>query len=139
MVVFYSWDMSHAPIVCGWILFSELVTKVHVSWFPFNLKVLQFHSIANPIKVHIHGFCLYFFIVPLMMLSAVELSVMVSVACCMCPISLSVFLIALSYLALYNNAPHYASAADEITLRMLVEMTIIALFGRLLSSLVPSI
>ena len=27
--------LSHAPMVCKWMIFSELITKVHVSWFTF--------------------------------------------------------------------------------------------------------
>ena len=79
-------------------------------------------------------FCL---MVPPMMPSAVEISVMIPVACCGCPISLMFVLIASSSLAFYNNSPHSASAANIIMLRIMVEMTIMALFGWLLSSFVP--
>ena len=89
--IVYQVGLSHAPMVCGWMMFSELITKVHVSWFTFHLKVLLFHSITNPIKSNFHGFC-SFFMVPLMMPSAVKLSVMTSVACCGCPISIRVVL-----------------------------------------------
>ena len=57
----YQVGLSHAPMVCGWIMFSELITKFHVLWFPFYLKVLLFQLIANPIKVHVHGFCSFLF------------------------------------------------------------------------------
>ena len=96
----YQVGLSHAPMVCGWMMFSEVITKVHVSWFPFHLKVLLFHLIANPIKMHVHGFYFFSLMVTLMMPSAVELSVMISVACCGWPISLRVVLIALSSLEL---------------------------------------
>ena len=57
----YQLGLSHAPMVCGWMMFSESITKVHVSWFTFDLKVILFHSIANLIKAHIHGFCSFLF------------------------------------------------------------------------------
>ena len=79
----------------------------------------------------------HFFMVPLMMQSSVELYVIISVACFGFPISLRFVLIVSIYLTLYNNTPHSASAADDITLCMMVKMTIIDPFGRLLSSFVP--
>ena len=83
------------------------------------------------------AFVCFCFMVPIMMPYSVELSVMISVACCGCPIYPRVVLIASSSLALYNNAPQSASATDDITLRMMVEMTIIDPFGWVLSSFVP--
>ena len=94
----YQVGLSHAPMVRVWMMLSELITKVHVSCFPFYLKVLLFQLIVNPVKAHIHGF--FNSMVPLMMTSAVEFSVMILVACCGCPISLRVILIALIPLAL---------------------------------------
>ena len=81
-------------------------------------------------------FCL---MVPIVMPYTMELSVMIAVACCGCPISLRIFRIASSSLALYYNAPHSTPAANDITLRMMFNMTIIALSGRLLSLHVPPI
>ena len=52
--------LSYAPMVCGWMMFSEVITKIHVSWFPFYLKVLLIHSITYPIKAHVHGFISFF-------------------------------------------------------------------------------
>ena len=57
----YQAGLSHAPMVCGWMMFSELITKVYVSWFTFHLKVLLFQLITNQIKAHVHGFCPFFF------------------------------------------------------------------------------
>ena len=53
--------LSHAPMVCGWMMFSEVIAKVHVSWFPFYFKVLLLHLIMYPIKAHVHGFCSFLF------------------------------------------------------------------------------
>ena len=64
--------------------------------------------------------------------SAVEFSMMVSVACCGFPIYVRVVLCASSYFSFYNNAPHYASSTDDITLQMMVDMTIIDPFFQLL-------
>ena len=74
---------------------------------------------------------LFCFIVPFMISYTVEFSVIISVADCGWPSSFVVALSASNYLALYNNAPHSASASDNITLEMIVDMTIIAPFGRL--------
>ena len=52
---------SCAPVVCGWIIFSEVITNIHVSWFQFYLKVLLFHSIIYPIKSRVHGFISFLF------------------------------------------------------------------------------
>ena len=79
-------------------------------------------------------FCL---MVTLMIPSVIESYVMISVACCGWPIYFRVVLSASNYLALYNNSPHSASADDVITLLMMVDMTIIAPFGRLISSPPP--
>ena len=117
-------------------MFIEVITKVHVYWFPFYLKVLLFQSIMYPIKEHVYGFVRFCLMVPLMMPSAVELSVMISVAYCGCPISFRVVLSALSSLEFQNNSPHSASAANEFALRTMVNMTIIAPFSWLLSSFV---
>ena len=105
--------------------------------FLFYFKVLLFHSITYPIKrmsMDLVRFCL---MVSLMMPSDVDLSVMISVACCVWPISPRVVLSASISLESYNNAPHSASADDDIMLHMMVDMTIIDPFGWLLSSFVP--
>ena len=80
-------------------------------------------------------FCL---MVLLMIPSAVELSLIISVACCGWTISVRVVLSASIYLELQNNASHSASAADDIILLMMVNMTIISPFGQLLSLFAPS-
>ena len=77
------------------------------------------------------SFC---FIVPLIITSAVELSVTISVDYCGCHISIRIVLSASSYLALYNNSLHSASAADNIMLLMIVDMAIISPFGWLILS-----
>ena len=84
--------LSHDTMVCECMMFSELITKVHVYLFPFQLKVLMFQLTTNPIKVYVHGFCSFYLMVPLMMSSSAELSVMISVAFCECPIYLRVVL-----------------------------------------------
>ena len=129
--------LSRAPMVCGFMMLSEVITKVYVSWFPFYFRVLMFHSITYPIKSHFHVFSTFCLMVPFMMTSAVKLSVIISVFFCGWPISLRVVLSASIYLALQKNAPHSASSADDIKLRMMVSMTIIAPFGRLLSLMAP--
>ena len=53
--------LYRAPMVCGWMVFIEVITKLHVYWFLFYLKVLLFHSITDPIKAHVHGFCSFLF------------------------------------------------------------------------------
>ena len=53
--------LSHAPMLCGWMIFSEVITKVNVSWFPFYLKEFLFQLITYPIKLHVHGFSTFLF------------------------------------------------------------------------------
>ena len=48
-------------MVCGWMMFIEVITKVHMSWFAFYLNVILFHSIKYPIKAHEHGFSMFSF------------------------------------------------------------------------------
>ena len=52
---------SHVLMVCGWMMFSEVITKVHMYWLPFYLKVLLFQLITDPIKLHVHVFCPFLF------------------------------------------------------------------------------
>ena len=108
-----------------------------MSWITFELKVLLFHLITYPIKAHVHGFSKLFFMVPIMITSAVELSVIIMVACCGWSISFRVVLSASSSLTLYYNASHSASAENGMTLQMMVDMTTIDQFGRLISSFAP--
>ena len=85
-------------MVRGWTVFSEVISKVRVSWIPFNLKVIMFHLIMYPIKSRFHGFSTFFKMVHLMIPFAVELSVIVSVVCCVWPISVRFVLSASIYL-----------------------------------------
>ena len=80
------------------------------------------------------SFCL---IVPRIMPSSVEFSVVISVAFYGWPVSLRVALSASSSLELYNNDPHSVSAADDINFRVMVDMTTIAPFGQLISAFAP--
>ena len=64
---------------------------------------------------------------------AIELSLIISVAGCGSTMSLSVILSASNYLELYNNAPHYAFADNDIMIQMIVNMTIIVPIGQLRS------
>ena len=43
-------------MVWGWMIFSEVITKVHVYWFSIYLKKFLFHLIVSIIKLHVHGF-----------------------------------------------------------------------------------
>ena len=53
--------------------------------------------------------------------SAVLLYVWMGILGCRCPIYLSVLRVGNAVLAFKNNAPGYASAADEMTLQMMVD------------------
>ena len=69
---------------------------------------------------------------------AIELFVIISVIGFGCPIRFIVVPIAYSYLVLYNNDPYSASTANNITLRLIVDVTIIAPVGRLILLVAPS-
>ena len=69
---------------------------------------------------------------------AVEFSMMISVVCYGWPISFRVIQNASSSLELYNNTPHSTSTTDDITLVMMVDMTIIDPFGQILSLFAPT-
>lgn len=53
---------------------------------------------------------------------AVELSVWMGVAGCLCPISSSVILIGMAAFAFKNTAPNSASAADDMTAFIIVDI-----------------
>ena len=67
-------------------MIPKAIPKVHVSWLPFDTKVILFHLITYPIKSHVHVLGTFFFIVPLMIPSNIYFSVMISVAGCGWPI-----------------------------------------------------
>ena len=78
----------------------KVIPEVHVSWLPFDIKVRLFHSLTYPIKAHARGFGAVFLMVPLMIPSTVEFSVIILEASCGWPISFMVVLSPSDYLTL---------------------------------------
>ena len=59
MVDFYQVGLSHDLMVCGWMMYIEVITKVVVIYFTFYLKLLMVQLIVDPIKAHVHGFFVF--------------------------------------------------------------------------------
>ena len=53
--------LSHATMVCGWMMFSKVITRVNVSCFPFYFEVILLHLITDPIKAHVFGYYYYYY------------------------------------------------------------------------------
>jgi hypothetical protein len=88
------------------------------------VKLLLFYAILYPVELHVHGFgfALAYLIVGKSIRGGI-VYLYRDGGGCGCPISASVILSGTPSLALLKSAPHSASAAEDMTLRMMVDVT----------------
>jgi hypothetical protein len=42
-------------------VFCEIIRQILKTWALVNFKLALFHSILDPVKAHVHGFCMFLF------------------------------------------------------------------------------
>ena len=120
-------------MVVRWIIFGKIFDQIGCSLFPKHAVMALEDLILYPIELRIHCFLLFFLMEIFSIPSAVELYVWMGIACCCWNISSRVTMIGSPAFTLWNNAPTYDSAADDITFFMMLESVSIALLDSLVS------
>jgi hypothetical protein len=108
-------NVLHSFVMRRRMVFCEIIRQILKARAPIYIKLALFHPIFDQIKLHIHGFCAFRFIVPLLYPVAVLLSVSICLGGCLCPNSSNVFLRTFPSYAFIKTAPISASAAEDMT------------------------
>jgi hypothetical protein len=115
---------------------TNVFCEILISRAPVHIRLSLFYSVFYPIKTHIHCFCAFFLIVPLLHPVAVVLSVSIGVGGCGFPNTYNVVRTTAPSLEFIKTAPIYASAAEDITCLRTLLMIKIAPLVSFLSVLV---
>ena len=102
------------------VMLGVVVTCVAVPWLPVNFKMSLFGAVLYPVKTHVDGFWPFCLSVLFDKDSAVVLSNCIGVGCCGCPILCKQVLIGTNSWPLIYVTPISASAADPITLLIIL-------------------
>ena len=46
---------SHDLMMCGWVMFGDVICKICCSRFPENFELVLINAIPHPVKTHING------------------------------------------------------------------------------------
>jgi hypothetical protein len=105
----------HILMMCQQMMLCKIIRQVHLTRLPISLKLPLLYSIQQPFKLHIHQFCLLRLDTRIYYPLRRELSVWIGVQGWEWPISCNIPCICTASLALMNNAPNLASAANNVT------------------------
>ncbi len=50
---------SNILMMFGWVVLSPVMGIVEFAWVPVDAKLFLAFSVAEPMKMHIHGFCTF--------------------------------------------------------------------------------
>ena len=104
-------------------MFGMIISKVLLAWSPEDSKLSLFDYVTYSIEMHVHGLWFISEKIFFAMNTAVELSTWIAVGPCLHPISVRVVWIGTSVWALTKMVPYSSSAADAMTLSMILHKT----------------
>jgi hypothetical protein len=53
--------VSYPSVMRRRMVFCEIICQILKTWSPVSFKLAFFHSILDPVKAHVHGFCTLLF------------------------------------------------------------------------------
>jgi hypothetical protein len=107
--------VSYLSVMRRRMVFCEIFRQILKTWAPVNLKLALFHSILDPVKAHVHGFCTFLFDCTIAVSFGSGIVSFHWCGGCLCPNYSNVVLRTAPSFAFMKTAPISASAADDIT------------------------